>query len=154
MTLEIELEFLFKRYYYTRLGFINPKNPIEDFETLKSITTKNASTYLTLEFMNYFADKYKTFLQNIVSDEKTIKSPDYLFPFVRACLAIVKLIYTLLELNKPYNECNADEVDHLNLYKIIFVLFYRSINVLPVKVSSNYFPSSRLSKTKSESINN
>jgi hypothetical protein len=83
----------------------------------------NASSYLALEFMNYFAQTYKIPLQNIINDEKSTKSPDYLFPFAKASVAVVRLITELLEIDKQ-TEKPADE------YQLIFVLFYQKIDGL------------------------
>ncbi len=113
----------FQSSCFKRLGFSNPKDPLGDFEG-----QLNAANYVALEFMRYFAETYNGALQNIISDEKSIsKSPDYLFPFAKSSIAIVRLVYELLEINKMSNPLTTD---HLKDYQLVFVLFYHTVEGL------------------------
>lgn len=97
---------------YARLGFTKPKDPLFDFDG-------HVSSLMALKFMFYFSESssFKSILQ-ILTIEKSPKSSDYTFPFGKACTALVKMLYEMLELGteKPPEE----------KFELIFLIFYQN----------------------------
>lgn len=94
---------------FTRLGFMTPSDPLQDFKT-------TPPGVLPLEFMVYFAEKpaMRQTLYDFAS-EKLPKNSEYSFPFAKASIGMIKLLCKIL--------CIDEKKEVEENFQILFLIF-------------------------------